>query len=580
MTGLFTNDNQQNYLDELEDRYAQVAESARKFIITQFGLSCFIWDGSRLQAHTYNFYIVPREVPGFNKRFLVDSGAIGFLASHGFDFNKCLKHGIGYMPASLRDRRLAQVEEERVYRPATVSKDADVAFVQACEAAVSQWLQGTERHLSLPPVNGYQRMLQYQTCERLQATLDSQSSFVVKRVPSLEGPLLKLTKMTTEEKAAYELEQKAARGASIVEAAGFATVMEAMRDSGKPGVGHNCIFDVAYVLESFAQPLPESWTAFKLLVQKWFPGGLYDTKHLARELLGIFEGRNHLGDLFGQLTEPERNPSLMALLQASGAGSNQLPSVDHAPGFQRYQGAETERFAHEAGYDAYMTGACFGCLMAAHEAKHACSSGTSSSSPMVTGQESRPDITHVQEYNGRLNMMRSDMHWMNLFGEDLQPDRRHLLHVHGLPYGTRPGPIAECMAAAAAKLGSADRPRATAFCGGTEFLVEIAPRGSDAEPALDIATTSLQQSGIQAKAQTYATWKASRGQDRGSSDMAASQAAGWQGRAGMQRTGAQPPAKRIRPNQARPALVSEIQPATPPRRSDAASPTKRWCTIM
>lgn len=80
------------------------------------------------------------------------------------------------------------------------------------------------------------------------------------RVPSLEGPLLKLTKMTTEEKAAYELEQKAARGASIVEAAGFATVMEAMRDSGKPGVGHNCIFDVAYVLESFAQPLPESWT--------------------------------------------------------------------------------------------------------------------------------------------------------------------------------------------------------------------------------------------------------------------------------------------------------------------------------
>lgn len=43
-------------------------------------------------------------------------------------------------------------------------------------------------------------------------------------------------------------------------------------------------------------------------------------------------------------------------LQASGAGSNQLPSVDHAPGFQRYQGAEAERFAHEAGYDAYMTG--------------------------------------------------------------------------------------------------------------------------------------------------------------------------------------------------------------------------------
>lgn len=50
----------------------QVAESARKFIITQIGLSCFIWVGSKLQAQTFNFYIVPREVPGFNKRFLVD----------------------------------------------------------------------------------------------------------------------------------------------------------------------------------------------------------------------------------------------------------------------------------------------------------------------------------------------------------------------------------------------------------------------------------------------------------------------------------------------------------------------------
>ena len=43
-------------------------------------------------------------------------------------------------------------------------------------------------------------------------------------------------------------------------------------------------------------------------------------------------------------------------LQAGGATSNRLPKVDHAPGFERYKGAVTELFAHEAGYDAYMTG--------------------------------------------------------------------------------------------------------------------------------------------------------------------------------------------------------------------------------
>lgn len=81
----------------------------------------------------------------------------------------------------------------------------------------------------------------------------------MQKVNSADGQALELTKMTVEEKKLYEIEQKALRGEAIEKAAGFSMVMEAMRDSGKPAAGHNCIFDVAYVLESFAQPLPESW---------------------------------------------------------------------------------------------------------------------------------------------------------------------------------------------------------------------------------------------------------------------------------------------------------------------------------
>ena len=40
-----------------------------------------------------------------------------------------------YIPLSL------QAEEERAHRAFTVTKDADLLFVQACEAAVTQWLQ-------------------------------------------------------------------------------------------------------------------------------------------------------------------------------------------------------------------------------------------------------------------------------------------------------------------------------------------------------------------------------------------------------------------------------------------------------
>ena len=63
--------------------------------------------------------------------------------------------------------------------------------------------------------------------------------------------------------------------------AGFAAVMEAIQDSGKPAVGHNLAFDLSYSLHSFAQELPGSWDEYKGLVGRWFPGGVYDTKHLS-----------------------------------------------------------------------------------------------------------------------------------------------------------------------------------------------------------------------------------------------------------------------------------------------------------
>ncbi len=72
--------------------------------------------------------------------------------------------------------------------------------------------------------------------------------------------------------------------ATAGDAAGFTAVFEMMRDSNKPAVGHNLSFDLTFCLSSFAQSLPPSWPAYKQLVQRWFPAGVWDTKHLARQL--------------------------------------------------------------------------------------------------------------------------------------------------------------------------------------------------------------------------------------------------------------------------------------------------------
>ena len=54
--------------------------------------------------------------------------------------------------------------------------------------------------------------------------------------------------------------------------AGFSAVLELLRASGKPAVGHNLGFDLAFTLEHLAQPLPEAWADYKALAASWLPG--------------------------------------------------------------------------------------------------------------------------------------------------------------------------------------------------------------------------------------------------------------------------------------------------------------------
>jgi poly(A)-specific ribonuclease len=58
----------------------------------------------------------------------------------------------------------------------------------------------------------------------------------------------------------------------IHEAAGFCRVLEMLRDSGKPAVGHNLAFDLTFTLQHLAAHLPGTWLEAKELAQKWYPG--------------------------------------------------------------------------------------------------------------------------------------------------------------------------------------------------------------------------------------------------------------------------------------------------------------------
>jgi poly(A)-specific ribonuclease len=71
--------------------------SSRAFVVNQFGLSAYVWEGGAYRPRTFNFYIFPRPFEGADKRFVCQASSLDFLASCGFDFNKAIYDGISYM---------------------------------------------------------------------------------------------------------------------------------------------------------------------------------------------------------------------------------------------------------------------------------------------------------------------------------------------------------------------------------------------------------------------------------------------------------------------------------------------------
>ena len=62
------------------------------------------------------------------------------------------------------------------------------------------------------------------------------------------------------------------------------------------------------------------------------------------------------------LSEGDKRSKAEALV-AELPGKPMLPSVTHAPGFEKYSLVEAGGCAHEAGYDAFMTGVAFANLL-------------------------------------------------------------------------------------------------------------------------------------------------------------------------------------------------------------------------
>jgi len=403
-----------SHFDLPAERYDKLQESARQFLLIQFGLCTFHYDANTdsYSNQAFNIYVWPRPCSrnAPDPRFLCQTSSIDFLTAQSFDFNKLFKHGVSYLrPAELEKLKHSLKERQENRRMSMNLGDQSQSipvpaeqeqFLERIHKSLDEFLKGDDQQMELEKCNGFQRRLIYQTAREKYKNLSLSS------VTKTGGDrIICVIKADEEQQKEIAYLKDQAEISDLEEAFGFSRVIQKMTESGKLVVGHNMILDIAHSLNQFCGPLPETYPEFKAMTMAVFPK-LLDTKLMANTI---------------PFKQEIFNSSLEELHKAV-----KLPPYDLPPVPPKYAGAgykvDSSNY-HEAGFDAYITGLCF--IAMSNRLGLLCSTEDKSKAGRVM-----PDNHAIQPFLNKLYLMKiADIPYMNLAGEDLKPERSHVFHV-------------------------------------------------------------------------------------------------------------------------------------------------------
>ncbi|XP_065333151.1 poly(A)-specific ribonuclease PARN-like isoform X2 [Cloeon dipterum] len=328
--------------DTAAEAYEKLKQCA-SFSIIQFGL-CTFHEGSdgRLTHRAYNFYTIPT-----HETFLCQTESLKFLVNHGMDLNKVFKEGITSLKNEDRAAKLAGLEEKLKGVREGVAKqtiqnlqanDGQKEVLAAAKNKIKDFLAcEEEEELPLGNLNSFQRLLLYQM---VQSDFDEKVFLITRRAESRNASLFAY-KGGHSEKIRREEDQIKSDIEELQEGCGMNAILSAIKNSGKIVVGHNMLLDVIHTLHQFTDNVPDDLNQFKKLVLSAFPR-LIDTKTLATQT---------------QIAEKLESSALEPMVKCLQQHPFNLTDADPVNGCAGY--TVNGNLAHEAGYDAYLTGLCF-----------------------------------------------------------------------------------------------------------------------------------------------------------------------------------------------------------------------------
>jgi len=404
-----------SHFDLPHERYEKIQESAQQFLLVQFGLCTFHYDAKTdtYSNQAFNFYVWPRpynrQAP--DPRFLCQTTSIDFLIQQGFDFNKLYGEGISYLrPAEIEKLRAGVLERQATHRrlsltPGTPGSREDIVippeqedFLKIVHDQIDKFMSSPDQTCELPKGNGFQRRLIYQTVKQKYSDVSLQS------INKTGGDRVIVAVKADEEERKRLGDLKDKIELSDLDAAfGFSKVIQKITESRKMVVGHNMILDIAHTLNQFCGPLPDSYQDFKSMTREVFPN-ILDTKLMANTI---------------PFKDEISNSSLEGMMEIVSKEPYKMPECPPKTADSGYDLSSTKY--HEAGYDAFATGMCL--IAMSNRLGELCGKAENQKRVLPTSNQIKPFLN-------KLYIMRvADIPYMNLAGEDVNPDRSHVFHI-------------------------------------------------------------------------------------------------------------------------------------------------------
>lgn len=383
-------------LDTIEQRYTKAREAAKDFGMIQFGITAFryIREKSSYSHATFSFYLLGKT----GDMLYYDNTSLKFLADNGFDFNKLFKSGLPYLSILEETEKRAEFVNQALEpyppTPVKVAEEKARKFLTETEEKIEALLADDTRETLIIPggtLPGFHRKLLYNNIAAKyknvlvrSLTIDQERNIEIRKFDSPEARLKFL---------------EAERERKLDEKVGFTHVVRKVLESGKPLVGHNMMLDLFHLIEKTVQPLPDTLEQFKSMVRANLPA-VYDTKLIAKDPPFCVDiPITSLGNLYNDLCSKFNPPEFTV---EDSYVSHTLNGDDRA---------------HDAGYDAFMTGVCFITMVKKLE-------GANWKNKSVIRSK------HLVNFASRLNNMSShDIPFLNLVGPDVQTNRSHIFCV-------------------------------------------------------------------------------------------------------------------------------------------------------